>query len=387
MSLATLGDRSATSSPEGMHADLEHLTHDPALMNKIMRKRQAELERRAKLFNLRSFHGGIGHDVLDGQLEEKRNMAEAKAAEDFYHDKHRLISDQVAQVCEGIKQEATRERHKATVAYSLDNLHKETRREFDLSNPNLWRTEQPTRHADNEHLLGPSAVQIFEGENVNAKERKKQVHAAQREWLLQQMAEKQAYRDQEAEEGRLYDEAEKTANEVRAICEQAALDEARDEKIAEAEENKAMALAHRSRRQGALMREAAQTQSHCSNTCNSDMLTEVHDYKLGVDGRLLKTEYKRLTPQEEHDANMTNARLVLEQKAIKRAEAEEEAMHSMLTKQATAVLHGVEAEKTRMRKELQMQMVRQNQAMAQSKRSSDARDRQKYRSFEPDLER
>lgn len=387
MSVLTLGDRSGRSSPEGIHADLEHLTHDPALVNKIMKKRQAELERRAKLFDPRKMKMGVEHSVLDAQMEEKRSIAGAQAAEDYYHDKHRLISDQVAQVCEGIKQEATRERQKAVVNYSLENLHKETRREYGLSDRNLWRTERAPRDPENEHLLGPSSCQIFEGENANTKERKKAVHTAQRDWLLQQMADKQAYREQEAEGDRLYDEAMKTANEVRGICEQAAKDEARDEKIAEAEENRAMAAAHQSRRQAALNREAMKTQMHCSHMADSDLVTERHDYKLGFDGRLLKTEYKRLTLEEEQDVHNVNARLVLEQQALKRAQAEEEAIHAHHTHTAAAVLGGIESEKERMRLERAKKMVAENQAMAASKRASGARERALYRSFEPDLGR
>lgn len=387
MALPGLGDRSATASPDGVHADLEHLAHDPALVNKIMRKRQAELERRAKLFDPRKMKMGVEHSVLEAQLEEKRAIAEAQAAEDYYHDKHRLISDQVAQVCEGIKQEATRERQKASVAYSLTNLTKDRRREYELSNPNLWRTERAPRDADNEHLLGPSSAQVFEGENIHAKERKKQVNAAQREWLLDQMQEKQAYRDQEAEDGRLFDEAMKTANEVRAICEQAAKDEARQDKIDEAMENKAMAEAHRDRRQARTMAEAMQTQQHISQISQSDLLTEAHDYKLGFDGRLLKTEYKRLTLDEEQDVHNVNAQLVLEHQAKQRAQAQEEAMHALLTHQATAVLGGVETCKEKLRLERAKKMVAENQALAQQKKANDAKARTQYRSFEPDLAR
>merc|ERR1719456_633901 len=176
-------------------------------------------------------------------------MADAKQVQDDYHDQYRVISDEVAQVCESIRGEATRERQKAVMAYSLDNLRKEQRREYELSDPNLIKRERPARDGDNDPRLGPSSIQYFEGEDFLAQQRKKEAVASTREWLMYQMSQKKEYQDREKEGDRLYDEAMMTANEVRGLCEKATIEDQLIEKRAEAEENKRIAAEHHARRQ------------------------------------------------------------------------------------------------------------------------------------------
>merc|ERR1719456_1591305 len=131
-------------------------------------------------------------------------MADAKQVQDDYHDQYRVISDEVAQVCATIRHEATRERQKAVTAYTMENLRKEQRREYHLSDPNLIKTERPARDGDNDPRLGPSSVQNFEGEDFLAQERKGKATASTREWLAYQMAQKKEYQDREKEAARLY---------------------------------------------------------------------------------------------------------------------------------------------------------------------------------------
>merc|ERR1719456_328487 len=132
-------------------------------------------------------------------------MADAKQVQDDYHDQYRVISDEVAQVCETIRHEATRERQKAVTAYTMENLRKEQRREYSLSDPNLIKTERPARDGDNDPRLGPSSIQYFEGEDFLAQQRKKEATVSTREWLVYQMTQKKESQDREKEADRLYD--------------------------------------------------------------------------------------------------------------------------------------------------------------------------------------
>jgi hypothetical protein len=372
-----------TSSPDGdgIHADLQTLDNDPALVSKIMRKRQEEMERRTKLFDTRRFRKGVNHDVLAGQIAEKKAAADALKAEDAYHDHYRVISDQVAGVCETLKHEATRERHKAVVAYSLDNLRKEQRREYALSDPNMLRNERPTRDGDNDPRLGPSSIQYFEGEDFLAQKKKKESRENMREWLAHQCAEKKTYQEREKETDRLYDEAMRTANEVRGICEQSNADDLINEKRKEAAHNKALAESVRARKQAAMAKEVMAKQTHVDNERYSERLNEVHDYKLGVDGRLMKGEYKRLTVGEEADVYDTNARLVHEKIAQKRAQKESDRAESRTGFQADMVLNALEAEKARATAARRREAEEYNKMLATKKQSFDRIERRNYRSF------
>jgi hypothetical protein len=375
------GDRSLTNSPNELHADLKPFDNDPALCNKIMKKRQEELTRRNRLFDTRRFRKGVSHDVLAEQIAEKRAIQEALKAEDAYHDHFRVVSDQVAQVCETIRHEATRERQKAVTAYSLDNLRKEQRREYALSDPNMLKSERPTRDGDNDPRLGPSSVQTFEGEDFLAQKKKKENQLNMREWLAHQCAEKMAAQDRERESDRLYDEAMRVANEVRGVCEVSNAEEMVNEKKAEAEENKRLAEVHRNRKQMALDKERKARLDHVENERNSERLRELHDYKLGVDGRLMKGEYKRLSLDEEANVYDTNAQLVLEKMANQRAQKAASMAESKLGGQADMVLNAIEMEKDRATAARRQEAEDANKALAAKKKAYDKLETKAYRSF------
>jgi len=374
--------RSAAGSPDEVHADLRYLSHDPKLVNKIMKKRQEEMARRTKLLDTRRFRTGVPHDVLDAQIADKQAAAATIKAEDEYHDKYRVVSDQVAQVCESIRGDATRERQKACTAYSLENHRKETRREYDLSDPNLIKRERPARDGDNDPRLGPSSIQSFEGEDFLAAARKKEATASTREWLKYQMDQKRALAEREQEADRLYDTAMMTANEVRGLCEKADIEEAVAEKIKESEANKRIAEIHHQRKVAAKEREAAAVAAHVDNEMNSERMLESYDYKLGMDGRLMKGEYKRLSLDEEQNVYDTNARLVLERNARVKRDGSGGAAEQAQYIAADTVLHALEKEKDRVKRNNRVAVDAFNAGLNTTKKDYDALERKAYKSYE-----
>jgi len=378
----TLPSRSTAGSPDEVHADLQYLSHDPKLVNKIMKKRQEELARRTKLLDTRRFRTGVPHDVLDDQLIEKQAAADKIKAEDNYHDKYRVVSDEVAQVCETIRNEATRERQKAVVAYSLEHCRKEQRREYHLSDPNLIKTERPARDGDNDPRLGPSSIQSFEGEDFLAQVRKKEAVASTREWLAYQMAAKREAAEQEKDAERLYDEAMMTANEVRGLCEKANIEEQMADKMTEAQDNKMLAEQHHARKLAARQREMQATQVHVEGEMNSERLMELVDYKVGCDGRLMKGEYKRLSLEEEQGVYDANARLMLEKQARRRAEKSGGGFEQDQYIASDMVLHAIEGEKARAARQRRSDLDGFNQSLVMKKKDFDTLERKAYKSYE-----
>ncbi len=61
-----------------------------------------------------------------------------------------------------------------------------TRREFDLNDPEALKKATLTRQGDEDPRLGPSSLQVFQGEDLAAKERKRLQAEQQRQWLQQQ---------------------------------------------------------------------------------------------------------------------------------------------------------------------------------------------------------
>lgn len=379
---ATPGTRSATISPEpgAIHADLMHMSHDPKLVDKLMKKRAEEMHRRSKLLNTRSFRTGVPHQDLAPQVAAKLEKAAKEKAEDDYHDRYRIISDQVAQVCETIRHEATRERQKAVTAYSLENLRKEQRREYHLSDPNMLKKERPARECDNDPRLGASSIQQFEGEDFLANKKKSAIAAELSDWLAYQKAEKQAKAIMEKQEEVAYDQSTVTANELRGLCEKALIEEQLQEKRDESAENQRIAAMHAARRRARAEADAAAAQAHVVNEMNSDRLLEMHDYKLGVDGRLMKAEYRRCTVEEEQAVHDTNARLVLEQKARKRIDKNEDTWDAQTFQAADAVLHTLEDIKAKDQRQRRMEVDKFNEALKKEQTAQRRREKQAYMS-------
>merc|ERR1712224_976605 len=87
------------------------------------------------------------------------------------------------------KQRIKRGMEKEAKEFSLQNLHYEARREFDLNDPNAKKKDVPARIGDDDPRCGPASIQKFGGEDLGKRQREQQ-HKAQASWVEQQIFEK-----------------------------------------------------------------------------------------------------------------------------------------------------------------------------------------------------
>mmetsp|Transcript_45606 Transcript_45606/g.130121 ORF Transcript_45606/g.130121 Transcript_45606/m.130121 type:complete len:390 (+) Transcript_45606:79-1248(+) len=382
MSLAAASARPGFEKSYAMHADLEHLAHDRDLTDKIVRKRQEEMQRRTKLLDPRKRTMGADHAALDAQIMEKRAAAEAEVLEEREHAQGQLMQDHVLQTLEGVKQAAMRERHKAAVDYSLANLTRERRREYELSDPSQLKKTGPI-DIDDQERIGPSSFQRFQGEGaVDQKGHKKKVQGQVRDALLQQMQEKQARERAEREADRQYDEQALTASHVRAFCEQSELRDRRQDKLEEAAENRQLAAQHADRRQARLDRDAAERARHVENVRGDERMREAVDYKANPFTGRVARDFKRLSPEDEQHAYNQRAQQVVDRQLARRQELAEEQEHADAVATQVGVLHALEGERERLQRERHMQVVQHNKSLATAKHMADDEERRKYRSWE-----
>merc|ERR1719454_2549181 len=107
---------------------------------------------------------------------------------------------------------------------------------------------------------------------------------------------------------------------------------------------------------------------------------ELADYKLGVDGRLMKAEYKRLSMEEEQGVYDTNARLMLERQARMRAEKSGDTMESTGAIASDMVLNTIESAKAMAERNRRIEVEKFNKTLAQQKRDFDTLERKAYKS-------
>lgn len=351
-------------------ADLGHLSFDPALADKIMKKRNAEIARRAKLQDLKFFKFGVKHDSLNEQVLEKRGTAELEAAEGAYYAQSALLQDQILETVETMKAEAVRNRHKEVIAYSLQNLAKEQRREYHLSNPNVLKNTDPM-----EECFGPQ-------ERGNPKDVKKAAQKLQAQWLLEQMQEKKERQQAEKDLDTYYDQRMTVAAQVATLVEETALQEDKADKCAEAAENLRLAELHRARRLAEKQKDATLKDRHLGTIKGDAGLAEAVDWKVGATGKLLKAEYKRLSVDEEADVYNTNARIVLEKRLAKATEKMDERREANLAATCAVVLGAVEDRVSSQARDRAIKMKEENFRLAAQQREARLQEKAAYKAFD-----
>jgi hypothetical protein len=173
------------------------------------------------------------------------------------------------------------------------------RKEYDLNNPHSKRMDEPSRlDVDHDPALGPASLQVFQGEDSSGVDRANVQKAQVRDWVKQQVAEKQAKVDRAREEERLYQlqqiELANRAIEMEAAAERARRDMAR----ATAEYNLALARERKEKDRDRAIEEVCEAMEEIKTNLTSDLLTENPAQAEGLGGKKVVDSYKGMSPAE-----------------------------------------------------------------------------------------
>ncbi|NXG98412.1 RIBC2 protein, partial [Loxia leucoptera] len=164
-----------------------------------------DLLRRDRIFNARIRTIGIDKDALDAQVKEKkiREAAEKAEHERFAHDMKK--NDKFMCLLEERQKNEIRDINRALTEFHKNFQKPETRREFDLNDPQALKKDRPARVSDDDPRCTVSGMQKFMGEDLNYDQRMKFQKEQLREWFLQQQKDlKNALADQKLTDD-LYD--------------------------------------------------------------------------------------------------------------------------------------------------------------------------------------
>ncbi|NXU63293.1 RIBC2 protein, partial [Horornis vulcanius] len=171
----------------------------------LERRRRRELQRRERIFNPRIRTIGIDKDALDAQVKERKMQEAAEKAEHerFAHDMKK--NDKLICLLEERQKNEIRDMNKALNEFQKNFQRPETRREFDLNDPQALKKDRPARVSDDDPRCSISGMQKFMGEDLNYDQRMKFQKEQLREWSLQQQKDwKNALADQKLADD-LYD--------------------------------------------------------------------------------------------------------------------------------------------------------------------------------------
>ncbi|NXP23470.1 RIBC2 protein, partial [Scytalopus superciliaris] len=146
----------------------------------------------------------VDKDALDVQVKERKIQEEIEKARDekFANDMKR--NDRLVCLLEERQKNEIKDMNKALREFQK-NQTPETRREFDLNDPEALKKDRPARVSDTDPRCTISGLQKFAGEDLNYEQRMKFQKEQLREWSLQQQQDwKNALADQKLADD-LYD--------------------------------------------------------------------------------------------------------------------------------------------------------------------------------------
>ncbi|XP_010573582.1 RIB43A-like with coiled-coils protein 2 isoform X1 [Haliaeetus albicilla] len=163
----------------------------------LERRRQRELQRQSRIFNARVRTIGVDKDALDTQVKDRKIQEAAEKARNEELANEMKQNDKIMCMLEERQKNYIRNVNKAISDFQKNFQKPETRREFDLSDPQALKKDRPARLSDNDPRCTISGLQKFMGEDLNYHQRMKFQKEQLREWSLQQQRDwKNALADQ-----------------------------------------------------------------------------------------------------------------------------------------------------------------------------------------------
>ncbi|XP_077572624.1 RIB43A-like with coiled-coils protein 1 [Stigmatopora nigra] len=146
----------------------------------VERRQAAEAARKARVFNVRQRLMGLDLDALNQQTQEKKHREEMERERDKAYDELRLKHDEVLVQKDKEGKKMREALHNGLTQYWRIQQRAEDSRDADL------KCGLGVAFESNDFQLGPSSMQIFQGEDVGAAQRKReQMKETERDLLAQ----------------------------------------------------------------------------------------------------------------------------------------------------------------------------------------------------------
>lgn len=168
----------------------ERLSEEQKFEREVLRRREQEMERRARIFDAKRRTIGVDKQMLDQQTQERIQMRDLARQEQQMFDGSQLRVEKQLKMMEIEKQRMKFQMEKECKEFSLQNLNFQSRREYDLNDPDFKKKDLPARVGDDDPRNGVSSLQKMAGEDLMKAERVRQQRQQQKNWIEQQKFEK-----------------------------------------------------------------------------------------------------------------------------------------------------------------------------------------------------
>ncbi|XP_063287417.1 RIB43A-like with coiled-coils protein 2 [Pelobates fuscus] len=273
---------------------------DPKEVSAIERRRNKEQQRQSRIFNAKVRTIGVDLPALEKQVEERKTNESTEKARDEAFDADRVQYDKIAQMLEQKEQEVARNLDQAVQEFREKYQQPETRREFDIYDPEGLKKDRPARVCDDDPRCGPASLQKFAGEDLSEKERKKLQVEMTKKYLSEQKAERQREQAQKKYADNL-DDKKRVELDERAQYLSLMEEECRKAiDMATTNFNQALALEAEERKKLQKQQEQNNNFAEIYNNLTGDILTE--DSAVAISclspQRVLPDRWKGMTPEQ-----------------------------------------------------------------------------------------
>lgn len=332
----------------------------------INRRRQNEEDRKSRIFNARTRLIGVDKISLDAQLIEQNTMQSADDSRNDAYAREMIKNDKLGVLYQERQDRDARDLQKSLNDFRFQNQQQDTRREWDLNNPDYLLIDKPARTSDIDRTLGVSSAQIFDGEDLSGNIRQTAQQKQRADWAAAQREEKARADQQRDYSDHLYqlkqielDQKGLDLQNQETECRRAVTSATKQFNIQQAEE----------RKQREKNDQAAVLQDNLTEIKNhvfGDMLTENPDVAQSAFGshRVITDRWKGMNQEQIDQIRKTQAAQVVDK--AKRIDEDTRITNQWDTNRIKMAKAGtlMERAEKRERREIQKRLVDENKRMA-----------------------
>ncbi|XP_043080242.1 RIB43A-like with coiled-coils protein 1 isoform X1 [Puntigrus tetrazona] len=346
---------------------------DESAQRVVERRRAAEAERKNRIFSTRSRVIGVDLHALHKQREEKQELLEMEKQRDMAHDLLRLSLDEMVMQQNKEEEELRKELAQDLVRYRAIYQRAEDSRDADINSNRQVAPDASISVSDS--ALGPASMQVFLGEGVKEKE-KKRAQMEMNERNLRAQKEEREKQEREQKNRELLTGRELVEKDLRAVklnvleeeCKRAA-------HIALSHYNRAQAEERMEREQQERRRREGEELAEVRYMVTSDLLTERPEAakrknESSAEGpRVLTDRWKGMTPPQISEIHRKREEQCLEKERLREMERQRDvAWDYHLTEQARQQERDDNRDKE-LQRERRTQLDKYNQQLAREQQA------------------
>lgn len=347
----------------------------------IERRRNQEEQRKSRIFNAKTRLIGVDEQAIEQQMKDRKQMEHMEKRRDEAFAADAIRNDMIAELLEKRQDNDMRELNKAMNEFRMLHQQPNSRREFDIYDPDYLKKDKPARVSDDDPRCGIASLQKFDGEDLNNKARRKFQSEQTREWAEQQMREKAQADQNQKTADRLY-ELKMRELDQRSMELASAEDECRKAiDHATSDYNKALAREREAKEDLEKQQALDDNATEMANHIYGDFLTENPAVAQSAFGphRVIPDRWKGMSPEQIADIRRTQDLQRRENDRKKEEEKRTDEEHEKMSNAHARAGMLLEREKDRREAAIRKQLADENRGLSsQQKAQIEYMDKEVY---------